>query len=57
MCGCRITPQIGMRGTFLPITKTINSIIFRPISVTYEQNLMPIKYNACVINKLNSTVF
>ena len=42
MCGCRITPQIGRRGTFLPITKSNNSIIFRPNLVIHEQDSMPI---------------
>ena len=51
--GRRITPKMGMSWGLLPITKTINSSIFRPISVTHEQDLMPIKYNAFLMNKLH----
>ena len=37
---------------FAFITKTINfSSIYRLISVTHEQDSMPIKYNAFLINK------
>ena len=41
------------RGVFLPITKTINSSIFRLISVTHEQDSMPVKYNAFFKYKLH----
>ena len=48
-----LPPQWVCRGAFLPITKTINSSIFRPISVTHEQDSMPVKYNAFLMNKLH----
>ena len=44
------------RGVFLPITKTINSSIFRLISVTHEQDSMPVKYNAFFKYKLHPSV-
>ena len=50
-CSCRITPQMGMAS--LPITKTINSSIFRLISVTHEQGSMPVKNNAFLKYKLH----
>ena len=43
------------RGVFLPITKTINSSIFRLISVTHEQDSMPVKNNAFLKYKLHPT--
>ena len=46
-----LPPNRVCRGVFLPITKTINSSIFRLISVTHEQDSMPVKYNAFLINK------
>ena len=48
-----LPPKWVCRGAFLPITKTINSSIFRPISVTHEQDSMPVKYNAFLMNKLH----
>ena len=50
-----LPPKWVCRGAFLPITKTINSSIFRPISVTHEQDSMPVKYNAFLMNKLHPT--
>ena len=50
-----LPPKWVCRGAFLPITKTINSSIFRPISVTPEQDSMPVKYNAFLMNKLHPT--
>ena len=46
-----LPPNRVCRGVFLPITKTINSSIFRLILVTHEQDSMPVKYNAFLINK------
>ena len=47
----RLTPNWVCHGVFLPKTKTINSSIFRLISVTHEQDSMPVKYNAFLMNK------
>ena len=52
-----LPPKWVCRGAFLPITKTINSSIFRPISVTHEQDSMPVKYNAFLMNKLHPNIY
>ena len=56
-CGSRITPKMGMSwGHFAYNPKTIKLSIFRPISVTHEQDSMPVKYNAFLMNKLHPNV-
>ena len=50
-----LPPNRVCRGVFSPMTKTINSSIFRLVSVTHEQDSMPVKYNAFLINKQHPT--
>ena len=50
---CRLPPYRGVCGVDFPISMTINSTIFSFVTVNHAQDLMCLKFEALLMNKLH----